>query len=317
MKYLIALAFFFLFNGATYAQKDWIYTPYFSFGLNVNLNYGKKQTFPGVNLYGGFAVSAVFKNSFIANYGGSVSLYRKTVGTNLNPLIDNIEIDFTNSISAGYGGNPLSYRKLIRTMQNSAFYNINLNNNYFGLLSTNIVLNNHRRNQVVGSLTLSGPGLSFNYYNDGAAPVKWLGIGDGFDRWWTGGGSFFVHSRRGFNYGELSFDQFTGYQPFLFELSEIIGIDVPPYTQSADAQSKRKKDSNYNSSQYHLRIGLNEHFSIDAGVLGSLRVGENGTIFSFQDLIHVVGKMPLHPNNDVNRFFIGGSFNDINYVKVK
>ncbi|WP_431291808.1 hypothetical protein [Pedobacter sp. P26] len=47
MKYLIALAFLALFNGNTYAQKDWAYAPYFSFGLNANLNYGKKQTFPG------------------------------------------------------------------------------------------------------------------------------------------------------------------------------------------------------------------------------------------------------------------------------
>ena len=318
MKYLAALVFFFTCSICkTYAQKDWVYSPYFSFGLNLSLNYGKQQHFPGVNIYGGFAISAAYKNRFIANYGGSISIYRRTVGTNLNPLVDDIEIDFTNSISAGYGGNALSYKKLIRTMQNSAFYNINLNNNYFGLLSTNIIINNHHRNQAVGSITLSGPGLSFNYYNDGAAPIKWFAIGDGFDRWWTGGGSFFVHSRQGFNYGELSFDQFTGYQPFLFELSEIIGIDLPPYSQEKDDPSGSKKNANYNSSQYHLRIGLNKHFSVDAGVLGSLRVGDKGTIFSIQDIIHLTGKMPLHPNNDVNRIFVGGSFNNISDVKIK
>ena len=296
-------------------QNDWKYSPYIAFGVNIYPTFGSKQFFPGFNLYGGFAVSAVYKERFIANYGGNISFYKKTIGTNLNPLIEKLEIDFTNSFSAGIGGNNLSYPKLIRTLQNSAFYNIHLNNNYFALLSTHVVFNNHKRNQTVGSLTLSGPGLSFNYYNDGAIPIKLFAGGDGFDRWWTGGGSFYLHSRRAFNYAELGFDQFTGYQPFLYELSDILGINLPPYSRDETVIDRANIHSNYNSAQYHLRIGLNQNFSVDAGIMGSLRYGKEGVIYSFQDLIHIIGKMPMHPNNDQNKVFIGGSFNQRKYVQ--
>ena len=316
-RVLIGLLLLFAAKTSFSQQQDWKYSPYFAFGVNIYPTFGSKQFFPGFNLYGGFAVSAVYRERFIANYGGNISFYRKTVGTNLNPLIDNLEIDFTNSFSAGVGGNSLSYPKLIRTLHNSAFYNLNLSNNYFALLTTNVVFNNHKRNQTVGSVTLSGPGLSFNYYNDGAFPVKAFAGGDGFDRWWTGGGSFYLHSRRNYNYVELSFDQFTGYQPFLYELSDILGISLPPYSKDSTIIDKKNIHSNYNSAQYKLRIGLNKNFSVDAGVLGSLRYGDRDRIFSFQDLIHVLGKMPMHPNNDQNRVFIGGSFNQLNRVQIK
>ena len=45
----------------------------------------------------------------------------------------------------------------------------------------------------------------------------------------------------------------------------------------------------------------------DAGVIGNL-ASKNGRYFGIQDIIHLKGRLSLHPNNDRNRFFIGGSF---------
>ena len=52
-------------------------------------------------------------------------------------------------------------------------------------------------------------------------PLNLLGLGDSFDRWWTGGGGIYYHSTQKNNLFELTFDQFTGYERQYFELSAI------------------------------------------------------------------------------------------------
>ena len=73
--------------------------------------------------------------------------------------------------------------------------------------------------------------------------------------------------------------------------------------------NKRKSPNTYNTSQYQLKISTDRNFSIDAGIIGNLTDG-NGRHYGLQDLIHMALKMPLHPNNDVNRFFIGATYNN-------
>ena len=72
---------------------------------------------------------------------------------------------------------------------------------------------------------------------------------------------------------------------------------------------------NFNTSTYHLRINFNESFGVDAGVVGSL-VDKSGRFWGIQDLIHMAIKNSLHPNYDVNRFFLGGSYNNFQHVKL-
>ncbi|MEJ7676069.1 MAG: hypothetical protein WKF59_26050 [Chitinophagaceae bacterium] len=50
-------------------------------------------------------------------------------------------------------------------------------------------------------------------------------------------------------------------------------------------------------------------------MLGSLRT-KTGRVFGLQEIIHTMFRYPLHPNNDINRFYIGGTYNNMNHVKL-
>lgn len=56
---------------------------------------------------------------------------------------------------------------------------------------TSFVFNNSGRNQQVGFLQLRGANVSFQLYND-VGKFKRIGLSDGYDRWWTGGGNLSI-----------------------------------------------------------------------------------------------------------------------------
>ena len=108
----------------------------------------------------------------------------------------------------------------------------------------------------------------------------------------------------GVNTFELSFDQFTGYQPMLYELATIFGIDLGGYS------SESASSSSYNSSQYNVRFNLDNGFSVNLGLIGSLvfEVCGRERYFGIQDMIHVAQRSAIHPNKDANRLFIGANY---------
>ena len=150
-----------------------------------------------------------------------------------------------------------------------------------------------------------------------AALTTWIkeADADNFDRYWTGSGGLFFHNEKGYNTTELSFDQFTGYTPLLYELSNIIGINIPLYDESDSTKPGKRSPSTFNTSSYQVKVFTDKNFSIDAGVIGSL-MDKKGVHYGIQDLIHMKLKMSLHPNNDVNRYFIGASYNNLQHVKL-
>lgn len=301
-----------------FSQPNWNYKGYFNFGCNLNFIYGPSQRFPGIRLYAAFIANGNYKGNFSVNYGPSISFYTKTLGANLNPLTGDIQVDFTNSISIGAEwGKELSYTKFFKTLNTGPYYNIAGDKKYGAYVTTNFILNSHRRNQVVGSVSFSLPEFSINYYNDGATPFDLLPLADNFDRWWTGGFGIYIHNHKNYNTAELSFDQFTGYSPLLYELSNLIGINLPDYSvEDSTVRIKRGHLSPaFNTSNYNLKIFLGQGYAIDAGVMGSLRT-KSGRVFGLQEIIHTLFRYPLHPNNDINRFFIGGTYNNMTNVKL-
>jgi hypothetical protein len=314
------IAAFSLTTSIAFSQPNWTYKGYFNFGCNLNFTYGPSQTFPGLRLYAAFIANGMYKNNFTVNYGPSIAIYTKSLGANLNPLTGDIQIDFTNSLSVGSAwGKGLAYTKFFKTLNTGSYYNIASDKKYGAYLTTNFILNNHNRNQIVGSVTLSTPDFSINYYNDGAPPFNFLPLADNFDRWWTGGFGVYVHNHKNYNVVELSFDQFTGYSPLIYELSNLIGINLPDYNVEDSLAIKYNRGKNitpaFNTSAYNLKIFLGQGYAIDAGVLGSLRT-KSGRVFGLQEIIHTKLKYPLHPNNDINRFYIGGTYNNMNNVKL-
>ncbi len=191
-------------------------------------------------------------------------------------------------------------------MHTGDYYNLVTGYKNMIALGTNLILNNNARNQVSGFVTTTFSDLSFMYYNDGS-PFHIIGLGDDFDRYWTGGGSIFFHNDKGYNNVEFSFDQFTGYTPLMYELANILGINVPLYERKDGAKRNGKPyPYTHNTSQYHLRIATDKNVAVHAGVVGSLVF--DGKYWGIQDLIHRALNMPFHPNNDINRIFIGGSY---------
>ena len=293
--------------GSLTLRAQWTSDIHANFGCNVFLHWSKAQKFPGLRVFGALSIVGTYRETFMVHYGPSISIYTKTIGANLNPLVNDIQLDFTHSFSAGVGwGDRTSYPKLTRTTHTGDYYNLVIRKSNALLLSTNFLFNNHRRHQAIGSANLTIGPVSINYNNDGV-PFGDMMLADGFDRYWTGGGAIMVHSERAFNYAELSFDQFTGYQPLLYELSNIIGINVPLY--SADSASQRKRTpGNYNTSMYQLKIGLDPYASVDIGLLGSMYAARSRKFWGVQDIIHLRGRYPFHPNTDKTRFFFGGTY---------
>lgn len=291
-----------------YGQKGWNYNGQVNFGCNLFLTRGHAQKFPGVRLFGAFIATA-HRGDLLLSYGPSLSIYTKTIGANLNPLVGDWQLDFTNSIAIGLEwGKTEEYLKFSRTIHNGDYYNILSNRDGLLLAGTNIILNNHKRHQIIGSINATFGNLSVSYYNDGP-PFDFLGLSDNFDRYWTGGFALFLHNKKGYNTAELSFDQFTGYIPLLYELTGKLGMNIPLYDEP-----DKNRVNNFNTSSYSLKINFDERFGVNAGVVGSLKFGKK--YYGLQEIIHILGHYPMHPNNDDNRFFFGGNYNQFRNVKL-
>ncbi len=316
-KFFLQL-FFLIVSGNAYSQPNWRYNGYFNFGCNLTFNYGKAQQFPGLNLYAAFIANGVYKKNLTVNFAPSISIYTNSLGSNLNPLMNDIQIDFTNTFSlGGTWGKNLSYTKFFKTINTGAFYNIVSSKGYGAFISSNFIINNHRHNQIDGSVSFSTPDVTINYYNDGAPPFNLLPLADNFDRWWTGGFGIYVHNHKNYNITEFSFDQYTGYSPLLYELSNLIGINLPDYNieDTTLPKSRHQPSPAFNTSAYNLKVFLGQGYAVDAGIIGSLRT-KNGKVFGLQEIIHTMLRYPLHPNNDGNRIYVGGTYNNVNNVKL-
>jgi hypothetical protein len=302
------------------AQQNWTYDAQVNVGCNLSLYKGHKQSFPGLKVFAGISVNCVYKGHFFINYSPSFGCYTRSLGNNLNPLVHDIQLDFTNAFMAGGAwGDSAQYVKYFRTLNNVPFNSMFMQRDYAIYLGTNLLWNNHRRNQAIGSLGFSIQRITINYSNDGP-PFGVFGLGDSFDRWWTGHGCIYFHSKRDYNYAELGFDQFTGYSPLLYELSGLLGINIPDYNieykndSLPEGAGRRIHNYEYNSSTYNLRINFDANYGLDMGCIGSLKSNRD-RYFGVQDLIHNNRKFSLHPNQDLNRFFIGPTYRYTSHVQ--
>lgn len=326
-------------------------------GASINLyknlsGHAFKNNFPGIKAFAGFSstnrlfIHERLENNYgLFNFSINLAIYNKSLGNSLNILYQDNQLDLTSSFSLGLMQHAdLPYLKHVQTINNVPFYNLRHNARYAGIISTNFILNSTGRHQTVGAVSVTIDEVSVNYYNDGGPiigkgfgwdrPWYWnvllspllttadivSGLGDGFDRWWTGGMGIYYHTDREFNRWEATFDQFTGYHRLVFELGSIMGTDVQDYdlfqgfdptmvdSPGFNLKSDRRFANSFNSSAYSFRYFFDHQFSANVGVIGSLRNQKNERFFALQDIIHVLKRDPLHPNNDINRLFYGVSY---------
>ncbi len=296
-------------------------------GVNINFYGLQPRTHPSITIFMSTIIHAYQREpykgkviirdedesfSLIGNYALTLSIYNKTVGNNTNRLFSDIQMDLVNTFSAGVGGKTIDYFKYSRTINNSQNYNIKHNMDRAVIFSTNFLINNYRRNQTLSSLNITLNDITVNYYNDGGGLMSRLGLSDGFDRWWTGGGGVVKHTNDGFNEIEFYFKQFTGYSPLAYELSKVLGVDVPNYEIINNSLYTDGHvtitPSSYNNSLVGVSYFLSNQVGFNAGLSGNLK---KRNYWGIQDIIHIVRKFPLHPNNESTRGFMGLNSNFI------
>lgn len=115
----------------------------------------------------------------------AVNFYNGGLGTLQDSRKMNFDTVFTGKVTTGAGrGNAVDIYPLhldSGTGMEDRFQ-------YSATIGTNFILNNSGRNQQVGFVQLRAGDFSFQTYND-FGTFKNIGISDGYDRWWTGGGN--------------------------------------------------------------------------------------------------------------------------------
>jgi len=160
---------------------------------------------------------------------------------------------------------------------------------------------NHRRNQQVGYIIGGYRNFQAYYANDGPF-FGGIGLGDRFDRWWTGAAqvALFFLNDNGFvtDFG-IRYDRFTGYQPHLYELAKTLQIDNLPY--------KKTKEQYFNQGRFQLRVGLQNISHLTFSIY-------NPNWNDVQDRIHYITGAPYHIKL-MDRFWTLGM--DFQYKNIK
>jgi Bacterial toxin 23 len=232
--------------------------------------------------------SNVFSRDIYFSINSEAQLYnggmgsRKRTGNNK----PGFTIDFINAFTLTTGlHNYLtsdSFPELVKRNQPlyyfSNFTNPALQNpyNYSISAGTNFIFSTDKFKapQRVGFLNIHAKGLQLSYYNDGGAPFEQTYLGDGKDRFYTGGGlvSFQGKSSMDINQVELSFHKFTGYTKNAFEVSNRLDLAFVNYNNAEERY--------YNKSLWSLNISNPEKgFGININRY-------NFTDWDIQHLIH-------------------------------
>ena len=135
----------------------------------------------------------------------AVNFYNGGLGALSNSSEMNFDTVLTAKVTAGTGnGNPMTVYPLHINSGTGLVDNFN----YSATIGTNFILNNNQRNQQVGFVQVRAGDFSFQTYNDFGG-FKKLGLSDGYDRWWTGGGNLTFGARNSNYQVVIANDVFT------------------------------------------------------------------------------------------------------------
>jgi len=156
--------------------------------LETNFFAGLSWHFGGGKPYmTGTAGVGVSKRLSLLNPGVNfaVNFYNGGIGTLSDSNKFNYDNVFTGKLTVGAGkGNPMD----IHPLHIDSGTGMEDRYKYSATIGTNFILNDSGRNQHVGFLQIRAANFSFQTYNDFSG-FKKIGIADGYDRWWTGGGN--------------------------------------------------------------------------------------------------------------------------------
>lgn len=173
----------------------------FFVGLSWHFGGGPKSYFSGT---AGVGISRRF-GPVDPGINIAINAYNGGMGSLPNSNAMNFDAVLTGKLSVGTGrANPMSVYPLHMDsgtgMENTYQYS--------GTIGTSLILNNNNRNQQVGFVQLRANDFGFQFYNDFGG-FKKIGIADGYDRWWTGGGKVILGNNRSSHQMIIASDVFT------------------------------------------------------------------------------------------------------------
>jgi hypothetical protein len=176
-------------------------------------------------------------------------------------------------------------------LQNPYRYSMSVGTNFL------IALDPHKKRiQQIGYVNLHVSAFQFNYYNDGGG-FQSICIGDGEDRYFTGGGFAAVNldNRQQINQMIISYHKFSGFTPESFDLAGDMDLSFVSYANPNEAY--------YNKSYWNFAIS-----NVSNGFTGFFRINNPYNQVDFQNTIHYTGNDAYHQIPYPKYYSIGGSF---------
>lgn len=303
-----------LLTGTVHAQT-------LQYGVSVDLKwdivarYGYLSSFR-VGVGGG--VGVMLNDHFMPHAQLALTAFQGGLGSSLSVHERNkvnFETSFTLGLTGGGSRQPQEFRRPVYTLGRlvpTPLYNPF--SGYLTLASTQVfrltrfqssnALGKYRYSQKVGSIALGADGFDVNYYNDGT-PFHWIGLGDGKDRYWTGGGFVNIHipnryddhrTANGLRNVFIGFDRFTGYFPDAFEVADHLGLGFVPY--------KDVRQAFFNKGRLYFGGELSS--VPGAAILGQLLDNDDWDV---QNFIHRKMKAPEHKTFHQRTFGVGLYYN--------
>ena len=260
---------------AAAAQPD---STIFGIGLQLRVDLGLRRTSNYVlSINGG--LGQVLEKNWLLSYQFTANLYRGGLGNSLLYSAQNgFQLDLVNAFSLTFGQGTYAFSRPLYAWTPNYAQSLRNPYRHAVTLATNFVWNPHHRAQQIGALCLTSGDAQLGYYNDGM-PFDLLGLGDAYDRWWTGGGYLHLIVQPTRYQAIIRFDKFTGFVRDAFELANALRLRYTLY-------------SDINQMAYNQgRLGITVIHPSGMGFSASLY-----NRFDVQDLIHRAMRLAYHPN---------------------
>ncbi len=245
-----------------------------------------------------------------ASYQAAINIYYNSIGDNILDDFKGAHIDFVHSLMSSLGTfreNPGEFNNELMHKpfhsQTAAVVRDRFQNSI--TVGTNFILNNTNRNQRVGFMNFNlGRFLHLHYFNDGTPYTGFSS--DGYDRWWTGGGSMELYFNEYFrdepnvlqnSRVTVSYDRFTGNVQKAFLAADVFGFYYVP--------TKDLKQNFYNRSKFKVGIRF---FDNDFEV-SLVKLGKLGN--EVQDYIHGITANPVHLTYSKGDWFLGVNYSPL------
>ncbi|MBK8921115.1 MAG: hypothetical protein IPM81_06330 [Saprospirales bacterium] len=269
----------------------------FGLGIQLRVDIGIRRT-SNYTLSLNAGVGRYVGNHALVVYQFNANLYRGGLG---NSLLysdqNNHQFDLVNAFSLTIGQGSYAFPRPVYTWTPNYAQSIINTYRHSLTLSTNFLWNNHRRSQQIGALCLSSGDVMLGYYNDGL-PFNLIGLSDGFDRYWTGGGFLHVIVQPTRYQTIMRFDKFTGFVRDAFELANALRLRYALYSDLNQMA--------FNQGRLSLTVIHPSRAAFSASLYNR---------FDVQDLIHRSMRIAYHPNIYRWRFMLGGQY--WNYLNTK